>query len=418
MTSIAKRAGHPLGPMLHPREKAEGAEFVQRALRAVREHLGLQVAYASRTVGDRSIFCAVDAHGLEGLIKPGDTRAIDDSYCGHILAGRLPELMSDTARYPLAVSMPITAAVPIGAHISVPLTLPNGELYGMFCCLGPSADATLSTRDLEMMRVFADLAAFEIDAEQQRDSVRDEKVARITSVIAERRLRIVYQPIWRIDDGRPIGFECLARFDHPLVQGADHWFADAAEAGLGVELELHAIERALTVLSSLPEDIYVAVNSAPATVLDPRLAWLLERWPLGRIVLELTEHDAVADFAPMLAVLAPLRARGLRVAVDDAGAGYSGLQQILAIHPDLIKLDRSLIHDIGTDPGRRALAAALTSFARDTGSRLIAEGVETEEELAMLRALGVETVQGYLLGRPQPLDDVHTLLGRTAQRAA
>jgi EAL domain-containing protein (putative c-di-GMP-specific phosphodiesterase class I) len=418
MSSTAKRAEHPLGTLLHPREKTEGAEFVQRALRAVREHLGLQVAYASQFIGDRAVYHSVDAPGLEHLLQPGDSRPLDEVYCRDILDGRLPQLMTDTSRYPLAVAKPITAAVPIGAHVSVPLTLPNGEVYGMFCCLGPVADDTLSVRDLEMMRVFADLAAFEIDADQQRERVCSEKVERIARVIAQERLHIVYQPIWSISDDRPIGFESLARFDDPVVQGADRWFAEAADVGLGVELELHAIERALAALAALPDDVYIAVNSSPATVLDPRLPWLLDRWPLSRIVLELTEHNAVDDFAPILDVLTPLRRRGLRVAVDDAGAGYSGLQQILAMHPDLIKLDRSLIHDIGTDPGRRALAAALTHFARDTGSKLIAEGVETDVELAMLRALGVETVQGYLLGYPQPLADVQALLGRTNRRAA
>jgi len=104
--------------------------------------------------------------------------------------------------------------------------------------------------------------------------------------------------------------------------------------------------------------------------------------------------------------------------VDDAGAGHSGLQQILQMRPDLIKLDRSLIQGISEDPGRRALAAALTMFARDTGSRLIAEGVETEAELAMLRALGMDKVQGYLLGRPIPIEGVHAMLAESDEQLA
>ena len=407
-----------LRAMLQQDTARHGGSFVERALQAAREHLGLQVAYASEFVGDHAVYRSVDAPGLEHLIKPGDSRPLDEVYCRHILAGRLPELMANTAEHPLAVALPITQEVPIGAHVSVPLRMADGEVYGMFCCLGPAADSSLNARDLNMMRVFAELVAHEIEGEREAEHIAAAKVERIAGVIAREALRIVYQPIWSVRDSRPIGFECLARFDDPYEQPTDRWFADAAEVGLGVELELHAIERALAAVALLPDDVYVAVNTGPGTILDARLAWLLSRFPLHRIVLELTEHDMVEDFSLILAVLSPLRAQGLRIAVDDAGAGYSGLQQILAVQPDLIKLDRSLIHDIGIDPGRRALAAALSSFARDTGSKIIAEGVETDGELAMLRALGVDTVQGYLLGRPQPIADVHALLGLTQARAA
>ena len=137
--------------------------------------------------------------------------------------------------------------------------------------------------------------------------------------------------------------------------------------------------------------------------MSPELLPILRRAPLHRVVLEVTEHDRVSDVRTLLDRLAPLRAEGLKIAVDDAGSGYSGLQQIIQMRPDLVKLDRFLIEDIQHDPGRRALAAGLMMFARDTGSRLIAEGVEREDELAVLRALGIDLIQGYLLGRPQPL---------------
>lgn len=400
------------------REGAAGESVIQRALQAVRVHLGLQVAYVSEFVGNESVFRHVDAPGFEHLIKPGDARSLDDVYCRHILAGRLPELIPDTAAEPVAMAMPITAAVPIGAHVSVPLRLPGGEVYGMFCCLGPAADPTLNARDLGMMRAFAELAAFEIDRELAQSKVHRQKAARIAAMLSGERFEIVYQPIWSLCDARPIGFESLSRFLAEPERTPDKWFAEAAEVGRGVELELLAIRRALGALETLPHTVYIAVNASPATMLSPALAETLAAWPLDRIVLEITEHSAVDDFAALSDAVADLRRRGLRLAVDDAGAGYSGLQQILQLRPDLIKLDRSLIHGIGNDPSRRALAAALTLFARETGSHIVAEGVETDAELAMLRALGVETVQGYLLGRPMPLARVHALLaGEARQRA-
>lgn len=395
---------------------AASDQVVQRALEAVRTHLGLQVAYVSEFVGNETVFRHVDAPGLEHLIKPGDSRSLDDVYCRHILAGRLPELIADTADVPLAMAMPITHAVPIGTHVSVPLRMSDGEIYGMFCCLGPFADKSLNNRDLGMMRAFAELTAFEIEKERDAQRGHREKEARIGAVIDGGGIDIVYQPIWSLEENRPIGFESLSRFAARPVRPPDQWFGEAAEIGRGVELELLAIRQALAAIPAFPEDVYLSINAASDTVLSPLFAETLAGHPLERIVLEITEHDCIDDFEALEAAVAPLRARGLRLAVDDAGAGHSGLQQILKMRPDLIKLDRSLIEGIGEDPGRRALAAALNMFARETGSRLIAEGVETEAELAMLRALGMDKVQGYLLGRPAPLDAALALLTQSAAR--
>jgi EAL domain-containing protein (putative c-di-GMP-specific phosphodiesterase class I) len=386
-------------------DRATGEAFIARALDIVRTHLRLQVAYVSEFVGNESVFRVVDAPGLGHLAKAGDRRSLDDVYCRHILAGELPQLIPNTADEPICMRMPITAAVPIGAHVSVPLTMPDGECYGMFCCLGPQADPTLNERDLALMRAFADLTAFEIARERHATTEVSARRGRIAHVIERDTLDIVYQPIWSLNDERPVGYESLARF-RDGGHSPDVWFSEASAVGLGVELELLAIGKALSALARIAAPTYVAVNASPAVVIDPRLALLLEHWPLERIVLEVTEHQCIDDYAQVSQALAPLRAQGLRVAVDDAGSGYSGLQQILELKPDFIKLDRMLIQDIGADPGKTALAAALRMFASDIGSRIVAEGVETERELAILRGLGVHNLQGYLLGRPQTLASI------------
>ncbi len=392
-------------------------EFLQRALAAVRTHLGLQIAYISEFDGNETVFRVVDAPGLEHLAKPGDRRSLDDVYCRHILAGRLPELIPDTAAEPIALALPITATIPIGAHVSVPLRLPDGEVYGMFCCLGPASDPSLNARDLATMRTFAELAAFEIAEERDRQTTRKDAVARIDAAIVAG-LTCLYQPIWNLPERRPIGFEALARFAAEPIRSPDKWFAEAAAIGRGPELELAAIEIAIAGLPSLPAPHYLALNASPATVVDPRLAQLFARLPVERLVLEITEHDAIAEVDAINLALAPLRARKMRLAVDDAGAGYSGLQQILALKPDLIKLDRALIQDIHRDPAKRSLAVALASFARATNSQIIAEGVETEAELEMLRTAGIENIQGYLLGRPMPLADAAALASQPPSQFA
>jgi EAL domain-containing protein (putative c-di-GMP-specific phosphodiesterase class I) len=140
-------------------------------------------------------------------------------------------------------------------------------------------------------------------------------------------------------------------------------------------------------------------------ILGGEFAEVFREAPLERLIVEVTEHSTVDNYDELLAVLRPLRERGLRLAVDDAGAGYSSLRHILNMQPDFIKLDITLTRNIDLDPARKALAQALVGFAKDTGSRIIAEGVERRSELEALRSIGVRTVQGYLLGRPVNLED-------------
>lgn len=393
-----------------------GSGTLKRALQAVRSHLGMEVAYVSEFVDDRSVFREVDAPGKEALIKAGDSFSLDDVYCRHILAGRLPQLMPDTAAEPFARTMPITQAVPIGAHMSVPIQLPDGRVYGMFCCLHSQANPSLNERDLQMMKVFADLAAFEINRDLEAKTATEEKLARIQGVIEGDRIAIVYQPIWNLETGEPVGLECLSRFAAAPERSPDQWFAEAADTGLGVALELVAIRKALSALPLLPAHTYLAVNASPQAILSPEFESLLAAHPPERIVIEATEHAHVEDYALLLDVLRPFRLRGVRVAVDDAGAGYSSLQHILHLQPDMIKLDMSLTRHVDLDPARRALASALIAFARETGSQIIAEGVETASELTALRALGVERAQGYHLGRPMPLEGAVRLFAPRTER--
>jgi len=153
----------------------------------------------------------------------------------------------------------------------------------------------------------------------------------------------------------------------------------------------------------LPEGLYLSVNASPATVTGGAFAEAVTGVDLSRIVLEVTEQAMVQDHDRLNFALDGLREQGLRVAVDDAGAGYAGLQQILRLRPDIIKLDMSLTRDVDRDPARASLAQALASFAARTEAIIVAEGIEREEELAVLRDLGIARGQGWLLGRPGPL---------------
>ncbi|WP_291865085.1 EAL domain-containing protein [Bradyrhizobium sp.] len=377
---------------------------LKRTLEAVRQHLGMQVAYVSEFSRDRTVFREVDAPGLEAVIKVGDSRSLDDVYCRHILEGRLPELIPDTSLEPLAKAMPITAAASIGCHISVPIRLPDGQPYGMFCCIGFAANPSLNARDLQTMRAFADLAAFEINRELMIAEAARQKRERIDSVIEFGQFSIVYQPIWNMRSRQAVGFECLTRFSGLPNRPPNEWFGEAAEVGLGTVLELATMRAALGALGSLPAHLHLAMNASVETITTRDFADIMNELPAGQIVVEITEHTDVDDYKDVLEALRPLRQRGIRLAVDDAGAGYSSLRHILNLQPDFIKLDMDLIRHIDIDPARRALASALIAFARDTDSVIIAEGVETASELAALQLLGAEQVQGYFLGRPMPLE--------------
>ncbi|CCH87436.1 Diguanylate phosphodiesterase [Modestobacter italicus] len=227
--------------------------------------------------------------------------------------------------------------------------------------------------------------------------------AAVLQVLAGDAVRTAFQPIVSLVDGRLLGAEALARFTVPDDERTTQdWFADAARAGLGIDLEVHAVRRALRAATALPEDAYVAVNLSPETLLWPGLPDVLREAPvpLARIVVELTEHSAVEDYDGLAAVLQPLRDSGLRLAVDDAGAGYATFRHILRLAPDVIKLDSSLISGIDGDPARQALAGAVVAFAREVRGVVVAEGIERPAELAVVLGLGVDAGQGYLLDPP------------------
>ncbi|MEM7616645.1 MAG: EAL domain-containing protein, partial [Pseudomonadota bacterium] len=343
------------------------------------------------------VFRRVSAPGLEDMISVGDTTPLDQVYCPLILSGDLPELIPDTAHEPLTQDIPLTHTLPIRAHVTVPIHRRDGTPYGMFCCLSRSPRPSLNARDLEVMRAFAKLSSDTINEtlahQAETEGIRD----RILETIEKTQFNIAYQPIMDSANRRPKGFEALCRFTAEPYRTPDKWFAEAESVGIQADLEISAIVSALEGLKVLPPETYISVNASPATILTGRMAEVLREQPAERIVLELTEHAAVACYDTLLKELDILRFMGVRIAIDDAGAGYSGLQHIVLLRPDLIKLDISLTTKVDQDVVRRSLAAALVEFARKTGACIVAEGVETEAEFDALQDLGVDLMQGYLL---------------------
>lgn len=399
----------PLSSLLAADFSATAGESLDRVLQVIRSHLGMDVAFVSEFTGDRRVFRHVDSAG-RAPIQVGDSLPLKEGYCQRVVDGRLPELIPNTSDLPTAMALPVTSTLPIGAHLSVPIRLWDGSLYGTLCAFSYSPNASLNERDLNIMRAFAELASYQIQRNLDAHAKNAEKIRRVRRTIDDRQFASLYQPIYRLDTQQVVGFECLSRFSPQPSRAPDVWFAEAQEVGLGVELELACAGKGVDGLPALPEDVYLALNVSFETIASPEFKGLMQGLPAARLVLEITEHDLISDYERLLRILAPLRRSGMRVAVDDAGAGYASFRHILRIKPDIIKLDRSLIQDVDTDPGRRELAAALVGFARATGSEVLAEGVETASELIAVRLLGAEKAQGYFLGRPMPLADAAALM--------
>lgn len=394
-------------PFTRGSTRLDQAGGIDGILRAVREHLGMEASFVAQFANGRRVFRHVQhAEGLK-FIEVGDGDPLEESYCHWIAVGRLPELIRNPADHPFSEQLAATRALPVGAHLSVPLRLRDGTIYGTFCCFSRKPDRSLNQRDLSVMRAFADLAGEQIQLELDRDHDQSLLRSRLRAILDRRDIDIVFQPAVRIDSPQVAFVEALTRIGggEPELT-TEGWFEAAHEVGLGIELELLAARTALAHLDALPNETAMSINLSPATLVSGEMAGLLAGLPLERVIVEVTEHRAIGDYSELTEALEPLRRRGLRLAVDDAGAGYASLKHILNIRPDIIKLDMSLSRGIDTDPVRRALAAALIHFAWSIGGDLVAEGVESPAELSALRDLGIGIVQGHLCARPAALDEL------------
>ena len=224
----------------------------------------------------------------------------------------------------------------------------------------------------------------------------DEALAQATAaLLVPGAVTAAFQPIVRLSDGAVIGYEGLARFADLPPQEA---LARADLVGMRADLEL-ACWAAVAAAGPPPGDRLLFVNASPRTLVDRRLEAMRGSLP-ERLVIELTEQDAVADYDLLRTRLQTWSNDGVRLAIDDTGAGYSSLQHVLQLSPEFLKLDRGLIHEVDADRTRRALVLSLVAFAREVGATVIAEGVERRAELEALRDAGVHLAQGNLLGEP------------------
>jgi EAL domain-containing protein (putative c-di-GMP-specific phosphodiesterase class I)/DNA-binding NarL/FixJ family response regulator len=251
-----------------------------------------------------------------------------------------------------------------------------------------------------------------LHARRRNEERSQRRESRIRRALDEDLLRTVFQPICTLA-GSTVGAEALARFRGPPPRGPLRWFAEAEEVGLLRDLELVAVRSALAALPELPDNVFLSVNVSPGTLATAGFLHLIAGSDGARVVVEITEHARIHDYESLREALDAVREFGVRVAIDDAGAGFASLRHILRLEPEFIKLDRTLIDGIESDRSRQALAAGLISFAEKIDATIVAEGIEGPAEVDALAELGVRYGQGFFFARPAPLP-LPLLVGATA----
>jgi diguanylate cyclase (GGDEF)-like protein/PAS domain S-box-containing protein len=377
-------------------------ELIQSLLSVLRRRLGLATAWLSTFRDGEQVFEVLDGDAEALGLTAGARSPLSGSYCVRVIDGRLPAVIADTSANEMTASLPFTRALGLGAYVGVAVFGPDGATVGTVCAVSQQAKPDLADVDLRIVKHVADLVGVLIESPVRgTDGTADQHQA-IRRVVAERDFDVVFQSIHEVASGKVVGVEALARFPcEPF--NPDAFFEQAALLGLAIELETAIVVRVLSLVPQLPEDIFVAINISPAAVVVAPWADLLKEVDPSRIVLEITEHDAVQNYGPLDDVLESCRAKGIRVAVDDVGAGFSSFSHVLELGPEFVKIDQSIIRNVDGDDARRRLAQSIAEFAGEIGAIVIAEGVETQGELDAVMAAGITQAQGYFLSRPKPL---------------
>jgi EAL domain-containing protein (putative c-di-GMP-specific phosphodiesterase class I) len=375
---------------------------VAELLRTAKDALGLSMTFLSRLDGEVQHLEVVESS--IPFFHDGQTQPQATSLCQAILEGKLPSVIPNVAKLPEAKRLPAARFPRIRSYVSVPVSLSDGTLYGTFCAAGFTSDNALTKRDRALMEVLASVAATIIEPGVQERRRESAILERLQPLLDTGGLNVVVQPIVSFTDGQRVGSEALSRFPAEWGQPPDQVFAEATSIDVGIELELLAFLRAADLIPDITG--YLAINFSPRTLLNDRCLALLADLPAERVVIELSEHDPVQDYDVLSAALAPLRQKGMRLAIDDVGAGFSSLRHILLTTPDIIKLDRSIVAGAAADPVLLTLVSALVDFGHGVGTTVVAEGVETREDAVVLRNAGVECAQGWYFARPGPADQL------------
>lgn len=229
--------------------------------------------------------------------------------------------------------------------------------------------------------------------------------ALIRQIIDEGAFTTVFHPIFSLSTGELTSMEALTRITLGSRPSPAWWLSKAHTVGLGVELELAILRRALASAASLPGHLALSVNLSPAALIHPPTLSLLAYRPVGRLLVELTEQPSLHVHPQLLRQRERLRTAGLGLAVGNVAAKGPSMARLLALKPDQVKTDLWLTAEIDTDPKRRILARKLLRVAHHQHAQVVAEGIETPAQLRTWQQLGADAAQGFLFATPAPLDE-------------
>lgn len=367
----------------------------------------MDVAILAEFSDGNEVFRVIEGDAASFDLRPGAAIPFQDSYSRRLLdvppKGLSPDARSDhRLRDLLLEQLPV-----VGSYLGVPVTLPDGRVYGTLFCLSRTPHPLLDDRDVKFLGVLSQLVGEELVRWEEEVAEQSRRLRRIRGLLdGGSGFRVAYQPIFDLRDRTVVGYEALSRFEGGPSRAPNEWFAEAADMGLGIELEIAAVEAALESFDNMPDHAYLSVNVSPEAMTSSSFFQAIAGRAEDRLVVEVTEHAKVESYAELADAVLALRGRGVRLAIDDVGAGFASLRHVLRLRPDIIKLDITLTRSIDTDPVRRALASSFIRFAEDIHATIAAEGIETGGELEELCTLGVGCGQGFFLAEPGSLQEL------------
>lgn len=369
---------------------------IDRLLTTVSSHLAVDLVYLSRVTDRHQIVEATHGDPEPFGLATDTVIPLESSYCARVLAGELAHLVPDVTAHPVTRALPITSEAGIGTYVGIPVRHRDGRLHGTLCCVTRRPRADLTWREVRFMRAVAGLIADEIagdDAATARD------LPDLRALAARGELTVHHQPIVRLADDQVIGVEALLRFRDGTAPLPAHRRGASDQARAAERLRLRG---ALDALDTLPEALFVAVGLSPTTLLETSVEDLLGTAASRRVVIEISQHDPIADHGDVQAALVPAFDRGVRLAVSDVGSRLTGLDHVLELVPDIVKLDAELVRGLLEDDDRRTATEGIVGLASRMRADVVAAGIETEEQRRCVAGLAIPLGQGNHVGRPAP----------------
>ncbi|MCL9797246.1 EAL domain-containing protein [Frankia sp. AgKG'84/4] len=397
-----------------PVDLPQAETIVADLLDVLRRQLGMDLAMLARVEDDHLVLQVLRGDAAGFGVAPGDRLprrgpleevlpgvGVTRTRPGEGRAGPPGGAPGGTSGDPLGGGFGLAG---VGAYACVPVLDGDGLNYGVLACLSHRPRPAAPERDGRFLRLMAAFLTDVVLDLQEMWSRRRRLWSQVSDVIDGGGPLVVFQPIFRLRDQRMVGLEALSRFPG-MAEDPQSWYENAAAVGLATELERMAFARACAVLPELPAGLTLAINASPSTIIAG-VVDLLPDFAAGRVIVEITEHERIADDDRLLLAVDLLRRRGVRIAIDDIGTGYAALEQLLRLRPEITKLDGIITRGIDIDAARRAIAVGLVQVADEIGGHIVAEGIETAAELATVMATGIPYGQGYLLAHPTPLAEV------------